>query len=123
MASAKGKARSWNNRTMRLFVITKRNEKRQRELRQQERTKQRQERRLVSQRQEYITTALQEAGNADSFCVPWSPELSWARSPYFLPLAGIFDQFVGPEWRVTVVSNMNDSGLPGWFFERVVRAA
>ena len=123
MASAKGRARSWNNRTMRLFVITKRYEKRQRELKQQERTRRRLDRPYAGQRLEYISRVLDQSRGAECFGVQWVPGVPWARGSSIWPHARIFDEFVGPEWKITVVDDLDESGEPGWLFERISRAA
>lgn len=123
MASSKGRARSWNNRTMRLFVITKRNEKHQRELKQRERTQRRLERPYASQREEYVSKVLAQAGEAECFGVQWTPGVAWARGPSIWSLARIFDEFVGPEWKITAIDDLDGSGNPGWLFERIRLAA
>lgn len=123
MASVKGRRTSWNNRELKLFVIGKRQEKRTREHRRRERTERRLDRIYATRRQQALHTILEEAGSADAFGVMWSPDLSWARGQSIWPLAHIFDGLIGPEWSVTVVHDIGDSGSPGWLFERACRAA
>ena len=123
MASSKGRRTSWNNRELKLFVFEKRQAKRTREHRQRERTERRLDKIYASRRQQALRMILEQAGSADAFGVAWSPDLRWARGSSIWPFARIFDGLVGPEWRVTAVHDIGDSGSPGWLFERVSRAA
>lgn len=123
MASVKGRRTSWNNRELRLFVIEKRHAKRSREHRQRERAERRLDKIHTSRRQQALRMILDQAEGADAFGVAWSPDLTWARGPSIWPFARIFDGLVGPEWSVTAVHDIGDSGSPGWLFERVRRAA
>lgn len=123
MASMKGRRGRWNNRTLRLFVIEKRYEKRQREMAQRQRKREKQEQLLIPQRQEIIRYVLDRAGDSREFGLAWEPTLPWARGNSIWPYAQIFDNIVGPDWKISAVDDICGSGSPGWFFERVKRAA
>lgn len=123
MASVKGRQSLWKNRELQLFIVEKRIEKRAREQERRERAKQRVERIHATRREEAIRLILAQVGDLDAFGLAWEPTLSWARGSSIWPFARIFDDLVHPEWKVTVHHDILESGSPGWFFERIRRAA
>lgn len=123
MASSKGRQTSWNNHALRLFVIEKRQEKRSREAQQRERRARKLDQIHASRREEAVRLILERVGDAPAFGLVWRPDLSWARGPSIWPFARIFDEIMGPDWRVTTQHDVLESGSPGWFFERTCLAA
>lgn len=119
----KGRRGRWNNRELRLFVIEKRSEKRRREIAQRERNRDKQEQLLIPRRREIADHVLDRAGDLCEFGLAWEPSLPWARGNSIWPYAQIFDDIVGSDWKVSAVDDICGSGSPGWFFERVRRAA
>lgn len=76
---------------------------------------------LERQRQEFLLDCLLDpaVSGAPSFGIVWTEDCLWATGPTIDPFAHIFDRSVNGRWTVSVVSDIDENGNPGWLFVRV----